>query len=63
LNLTVDGTLFLVDLGTLKVTICTWQGGEALLPVSHLCAFVDHLRTVQVALPELPAVISSVAEP
>lgn len=44
MNVTVEGTLFLVDLDTLEVTICTWQGEEANLPVSHLCAFVDHLR-------------------
>jgi hypothetical protein len=57
MDVTVDGTLFLLDLDSLEVTICTWGGEEARLPVVHLCALVDHLRSLRVPLPDpLPAV-------
>jgi hypothetical protein len=60
MNVTVEGTLFLVDLDTLVVTICTWQGEEAKLPISHLCAFVEHLRSSSVSLPaQLPRATSA----
>jgi len=41
MDVTVERTLFILDLDTLEVTICTWQGEEANLPVSHLLSLVD----------------------
>jgi hypothetical protein len=51
LNVTVEGTLFLVDLGTYQVTICTWAGEEATLPLAHLSSFIDCLRSAGVEFP------------
>lgn len=59
---TVDRTLFLLSLDTLEVTICTWEGEEASMPILHLCAFVDHVRATDLQLPPLPPVILREAE-
>lgn len=57
MDVTVGRTLFILDLDTLEVTICTWEGEEARLPVMHLCSLLDHLRTKGVALPLGPPAI------
>jgi len=51
MNVTVDGTLFLFDPETFMVTICTWHGEEATLPVTHLCTFFAYLGSARVQLP------------
>ncbi len=61
MDVTIGGTLFLLDLDTFRVTICTWEGGEASMSVAHLCAFVDHLREKNLRLPPSPPV--AVADP
>jgi len=62
MDVTIDGTLFLLDLDTLRVTICTWEGEEASLPVAQLCAFVDHLRKNGLPLPSSPPVHTAAPE-
>ncbi len=62
MTVTVGRTLFLLSLDTLDVTICTWEGEEASMSVSHLCAFVDHLRATVLQLPPSPPVVVGVAE-
>lgn len=57
MDVIVEGTLFLADLDTLEVKICTWQGEEANLPISHLASFVDHVRSSGVPLPPGPPVV------
>jgi hypothetical protein len=62
MNVTVEGTLFLVDVDAFTVTVFTWQGEEATLSISHLYAFVDHLRAANVPFPaSLPSVSNSSA--
>jgi len=56
MDVNVERTLFLVDLDSLEVTICTWMGEEAKVPVTHLCSLVDHLRSVGIHLPVCPPV-------
>lgn len=58
MDVTVEGTLFLLDLGTLELTICTWQGEEATLPVTHLCSLVDYVRSCGISLPTSPPVFT-----
>ncbi len=57
MDVIVERTLFLLDRGTLEVTICTWQGEEASLPLSHLCSLVDYVRSSGVPLPPCPPVV------
>ena len=63
MNVTVERTLFLLDLGTMEVTICTWQGEEASLSVSHLCSLVDYVRSCGIPLPPSPPAIAGEHEP
>jgi len=51
MTVTVERTLFLLDPGTFDITITTWGGEEATVPVSHLYALVDRLRAAGVAVP------------
>ncbi|HBL27391.1 MAG TPA: hypothetical protein DD490_11205 [Acidobacteria bacterium] len=54
---TIETTFFLFSDGSLDVTLTTWEGGEATLPVSHLVSFVDYLRATDCPMPDpLPAV-------
>ena len=58
---TIETTFFLLSDGSLDVTLTTWEGGEATLPVSHLVSFVDHLRATDCPMPDpLPTVTVSV---
>ena len=59
MDVTVERTLFLLDPNTMEVTICTWQGEEATLPISHLLSLVDHVRSGGISLPLSPPVLSS----
>ena len=58
MDVTVERTLFLLDLDTMEVTICTWQGVEATMPVTHLCSLVDYVRSSGVPLPVCPPVMA-----
>ncbi len=57
MDVTVERTLFLLDFDTMEITICTWQGEEANLPVSHLLSLVDYVRASGVRLPPSPPVV------
>ena len=63
MDVTVERTLFLLDLGTLEVTICTWEGEEASLPVAQLCSLVDYVRSQGIVLPPSPPVVAGGHEP
>jgi len=58
MDVTVGRTLFLLDSG-LKVTVITWEGDEVALPVSHLVAFVDHIRSRGITLPPCPVAVEA----
>ncbi len=57
MDVTIERTLFLLNLETMEVTICTWQGEEATLPISHLLSLVDHVRSSGISLPLCPPVL------
>ena len=58
MDITVEKTLFLLDEKALEVTICTWNGEEATLPISHLCSMVDYVRSRNMPLPPSPPVVA-----
>ena len=63
MDVTVERTLFLLDLETLEVNICTWQGEEARVPIPHLCSLVDYVRSRGIPLPPSPPVTEAGHEP
>lgn len=63
MHIIVERTLFLLDLSTLEVTIYTWQGQEATLPISHLCSLVDSVRSSSLPLPACPPALREGDDP
>jgi hypothetical protein len=45
-DFSVEGTLFLYDTAGDEVTVVTWEGQEASIPIAHLELFLDYYKNV-----------------